>query len=115
MNRSLYLSLSSYNYLNNLAHQTMGFLNIHVRLFSFFRRLKMNKFIGGSLDETDFKVENFEHEIFVLSNIETLQQEKYLKIKIHTNGLTYTFWVVEGLDESIKAQRITAYLGDATV
>ncbi|CAM4168778.1 hypothetical protein MMP66_02910 [Acinetobacter dispersus] len=73
----------------------------------------MNKFIGGSLDETDFHIENFEDETFHLTNIDTLQQEKYLKIKIHTNGLAYTFWVYEGLDESLKAQRITAYLGNA--
>ncbi|MCH7313324.1 hypothetical protein [Acinetobacter sp. ANC 3882] len=73
----------------------------------------MNKFIGGALDETDFYIENFEDETFQLMNIDTLQKETYLRTKIHTNGLVYTFWIFEGLDETLKAKRITAYLGSA--
>ncbi|WP_332604758.1 hypothetical protein [Acinetobacter sp. ESBL14] len=72
----------------------------------------MNKFIGGSLDETDFYIENFERDVFYLTNIDTMQKEKYLKTQFHKNGLTYTFWIFEHLDESIKAKRIIEYMGN---
>lgn len=80
------------------------------RLFSFLYGLMMNKFIGGSLDESDFYIENFERDVFYLTNIDTMQKEKYLKTQFHKNGLTYTFWIFEPLDESIKAKRIIEHM-----
>ncbi|WP_332604799.1 hypothetical protein [Acinetobacter sp. ESBL14] len=73
----------------------------------------MNKFIGGSLDDTDFYIKDFDREVFYLTNIDTMQKERYLRTQMHRNGLTYTFWVFDGLDETLKAKRITAYLGNS--
>lgn len=70
----------------------------------------MNIFIGGSLDETSFHINNYREDVFCLTNIDTLHSEKYLRTKIHTNGLDYTFWIFENLDATLKAKRINAHL-----
>ncbi|WP_151822447.1 hypothetical protein [Acinetobacter oleivorans] len=69
----------------------------------------MNKFIGGYFDGREMPFENYVGDVFYAANIGDNYKTPYYRNTVERDGVTYNFWVIEGMGDSEASDKINQY------
>jgi len=69
----------------------------------------MNRFIGGYFEGKEMPFNDYVGEVFYAANLGDNYKTPYFRTTVEYEGITYTFWVVEGLSEEEVSKKINKY------